>query len=128
VEVVAIGPILDEGLTFNPSTLTARRLLGPEDMIHNRAIAHLTMGATTTMKEGDNREGLARESAGHAGRHLQHGGDGAGDYRATARRTDLTGPGSARASVWGRALPVRATGPANSVNPRSMQHRENSRQ
>jgi hypothetical protein len=25
-------------------------------------------------------------------------------------------------------LPVRATGPANSVNPRSMQHRENSRQ
>jgi hypothetical protein len=50
----------------------------------NRAMADLTMGATSTMKEGDNREALDRESAGHAGRHLLRGGDGAGDYRVTA--------------------------------------------
>jgi hypothetical protein len=55
VEVVAIGPILDEGLTFNPSTLAARWLLGAEEMIHNRAMAHLTMGATTTMKDANGR-------------------------------------------------------------------------
>jgi hypothetical protein len=55
VEVVAIGPILDEGLTFNPSTRAARWLAGSEDMIHNRAMAHLPMGATTTMKDANGR-------------------------------------------------------------------------
>ena len=42
------------------------------------------MGCDTTMREGDNREALDRESAGNAGRHMLRGGDGAGNYRATA--------------------------------------------
>jgi hypothetical protein len=36
------------------------------------------------VREGDNREALDRESAGHAGRQMLRGGDGAGNYRATA--------------------------------------------
>jgi hypothetical protein len=42
------------------------------------------MGCDTTMREGDNREALDRESAGHADRNLLRGGDGAGNYGATA--------------------------------------------
>jgi hypothetical protein len=42
------------------------------------------MGTTNKVREGDNREALDRESAGHAGRHMLRGGDGAGNYRATA--------------------------------------------
>src|ERR1700721_3934810 len=48
------------------------------------------MGTTNKVREGDNREALDREWAGHAGRHMLRGVDGASMCRATARRTYLT--------------------------------------
>jgi hypothetical protein len=42
------------------------------------------MGTTNKVREGDNREALDRESAGHADRNLLRGGDGSGNYGATA--------------------------------------------
>jgi hypothetical protein len=44
----------------------------------------LNDGITSGRSEGDNREALDRESAGHAGRQMLRGGNGEGNYRATA--------------------------------------------
>jgi hypothetical protein len=67
-------------LTFNPFTLAVRWIAAADSKIQNMTMAP-DEGATSTMKEGDDSEALAREAVGHVDRHLLFGGDGAGDYR-----------------------------------------------
>jgi hypothetical protein len=69
-----------KGLTFNPFTLAGRWITAADRMIQNMTMAP-DEGATSTMKEEDHCEALAREAVRHVDRHLLFGGDGAGDYR-----------------------------------------------
>jgi hypothetical protein len=53
------------------------------NVLTSGTVADPAMETTTKVREGANREALDRESAGHAGRHMLRGGDGAGNCRAT---------------------------------------------
>jgi hypothetical protein len=65
-------------LDLQPVHAAGKWIAAADRMIQNMAI-NVTRGATSTLKEGDDCEALAREAVRHANRHLLCGGDGAGD-------------------------------------------------
>jgi hypothetical protein len=73
-----VGDSLDDGITSHRSESGA-----PRQCFNQRHGGRPGDGHDNKVREGANREALDRESAGHAGRHMLRGGDGAGNYGAT---------------------------------------------